>query len=70
MSGKGYAMLVVAVAGAWIGWALGKTIASGMTAPVGSFWARGELAGTLLQYGGAAVGAIIAFMLVAMLLGD
>jgi hypothetical protein len=67
--GKGYVKYIAAVAGAAIGWALGETIARGMTAPVGSFWARGELAGSLLQYGGAAIGALVLFLVFKKLLG-
>ncbi len=67
--GKGYVKYIAAVAGAAIGWGLGKTIASGLTAPVGSFWARGELAGYLLQYGGAALGALVLYLLFKKLLG-
>jgi hypothetical protein len=60
---KEFAAYVVAAAGAWIGWALGASIASGMVAPVDSFWARASLAGVLLQFGGAAVGAVTAFLI-------
>lgn len=68
--GKGYAKFIAAVAGAWIGWSLGKTIASGLTAPTDSFWARAELAGNLLQWGGAAVIAILAYTLAKKVVGD
>jgi hypothetical protein len=68
MSAKNYAHLVAAIAGAWIGWSLGASIASGMTAPADSFWARAQLAGVLLQFGGAAVGAIASYLLARNLL--
>lgn len=67
--GKAYVKYIAAVAGATIGWALGRTVAFGMTALNTSFWARAELAGTLLQYGGAALGAIIAYVVARKVLG-
>jgi hypothetical protein len=68
-SGREYVKYLAALAGAAIGWALGKTIAAGMTAPIGSFWARAELAGNLLQYGGAVLGALVLFTLTKKALG-
>ena len=66
--GKGFVELVIAAACAATGWALDNTIAAGLTAPRDSFWARGELADTLLQWGGAAVGAIVGYLLTKALL--
>ncbi|GAA3814590.1 hypothetical protein GCM10022226_39320 [Sphaerisporangium flaviroseum] len=68
-SGRGLAEWAAALAGMAIGWALGGTVASGLTAEVTSFWARGQLAGTLLQYGGAAIGAILAYFIARKVLG-
>jgi hypothetical protein len=65
--GKGFVELVIAGACATTGWALDNTIAAGLTAPRDSFWARGELASTLLQWG-AAVGAIVGYLLTKALL--
>jgi hypothetical protein len=70
MSAKNYAHLIAAIAGAWIGWTLGATIASGITLPVDSFWARAQLTGVVLQFGGAAAGAISAYILAKRLLRD
>jgi len=69
-SAKDFVAYVIAAAGAWIGWSLGASIASGMVAPVDSFWARASLAGVLLQFGGAAIGAVVAFLIAKAVLGD
>jgi hypothetical protein len=68
--GPGYVKWIAAVAGAAIGWALGASIAAGLTAPVDSFWARGELAGNLLQYGGAAICSLIAYLIAKAILKE
>lgn len=68
-SGRGLAEWAVALAGMVIGGALGRTVAYGLVAEETSFWARGELAGALLQYGGAAMGAILAYFIARKVLG-
>ncbi len=70
MDGKGYVKLVAAMGGAAIGWAFGRTVAAGIWAPVDSFWARGELAGNLLQWGGAILGAAVVFLIAQKAIGD
>jgi hypothetical protein len=59
---------MAAVAGAFIGWAIGQSIASGIVLPVTSFWARAQLLGTILAYGGAAVGAVTGYLLASRML--
>jgi hypothetical protein len=70
MDAKNWVKLVAAGAGAWIGYSLGASIASGLVADATSFWARAGLAGFVLQFGGMAVGAIVALLVTSKVLGD
>ena len=64
MTAKKYLRLLAVLAGAAVGWALGESVASGITAQRTSFWARGELLGTILQWGGALVGGLAAWLII------
>ena len=70
MGGKGYVKFLAALAGAYIGYAFGAAIASGITLRADSFWSRTRLLGIVLQFGGAAVASAIAYLLAKAVVED